>query len=113
MNDKELTNWFKERYQGEFKDIPALPNEPIAYFNLEDKTELIIDSHYLTRPVKFIKFIPTAFRKRPINFASKAFNANQVEIQFFGVNGFEVTNASLEDSKKASLELDFKANVVS
>ena len=36
MNDKELAKWFKDRYQGEFKSLPALPNEPIAYFDLED-----------------------------------------------------------------------------
>jgi hypothetical protein len=56
--------------------VPPLPNEPIAFFNLEDKTEITLDQHYLKRPVRFVKLIPTAFRKKPINFSSKAFNAN-------------------------------------
>jgi len=53
-----------------------LPCEPIAYFNMEEKTEIIVDASRIQRPVRFIKFIPTAFRKKPINYSSKAFNAN-------------------------------------
>ena len=61
---------------------------------MEDQTEMIIDaSSKVNRPVKFIKFIPTGFRKKPINFSSKSFNSNQVEIQFFGVNGVEVLSS--------------------
>lgn len=58
---------------------------------MEEKLEIVIDvSNLVTRAVKFVKFIPTAFRKKPINFSSKSFNENQVECQFFGVNGHEV-----------------------
>ena len=76
MSDKELAKWFHDRYHGDLKSVPPLPNEPIAYFDLEDKTEIIVDKHFLNRPVRYIKLIPTAFRKKPINFSSKAFNAN-------------------------------------
>jgi hypothetical protein len=115
MNDKELAKWFKDRYQGEFKSLSALPNEPIAYFDLEDKTEIIIDKHFLNRPVKYVKLIPTAFRKLPINFSSKAFNANQVEIQFFGVNGHEIPskNELTEIPQNNVLEVKFNASVES
>ena len=55
---------------------------------------MVIDAlNRVNRPVKFIKFIPTGFRKKPINFSSKSFNSNQVEIQFFGVNGVEVLSS--------------------
>ncbi len=56
-----------------------LPNEPVAYFDIDDKTEIKVDIDY-NRPIRFIKFIPTAFRKKPINYSSKPFNSNQAEI---------------------------------
>ena len=91
MSEKELMKWFNDRYSGALKGVPPLPCEPIAYFNMEEKLEVSVDvSKMITRPVKFVKFIPTAFRKKPINFSSKSFNENQVECQFFGVNGYEV-----------------------
>ena len=77
MSDKELNHWFNERYSGQLKNIPAMPNEPIAYFNLDDKVELQIDvTSFVSRPVRYVKFIPTAFRKKPINFNIKSFNSN-------------------------------------
>ena len=91
LNDKELKKWFEKRTSEELKNVPLLPNEPIAYFDMDDQTEIIVEAS-IRRPVRFIKFIPTGFRKRPINFSSKPFNANQVECQFFGVNGFETSS---------------------
>jgi len=34
--------------------------------------------------------VPTAFRKSPINFSKTKFHSKQAEIQFFGINGYEV-----------------------
>lgn len=77
-----------------------MPCEPIAYFNMEEKLEISLDvSKVVTRPIKYVKFIPTAFRKYPINFSSKSFNENQVECQFFGVNGYEVIANSQESDQ--------------
>jgi hypothetical protein len=92
--------WFTDRYSGGLKGVPPLASEPVAYFNMEEKLEVIIDvSKMVTRPVKYVKFIPTAFRKKPINFSSKSFNENQVECQFFGVNGYEVVSKSKESDQ--------------
>lgn len=58
---------------------------------MEEKTEISIEvPAHIKKPVKYIKFIPTGFRKSPINFSSKPFHSNQVECQFFGVNGYEL-----------------------
>lgn len=77
MTEKELNKWFSERYTGELKSIEALPNEPIVYFNMEEKTEVVLENPLKSsKPVKYVKFIPTGFRKRPINFTSKPFNEN-------------------------------------
>ena len=86
FTEKEYTAWKNKRDQ--FKDIPLLPNEPIAFFDIGEGNEIKVDLYSPLKPCRFIKFIPTAFRKRPINFSSKPFNANQAECQFFGVNGF-------------------------
>jgi hypothetical protein len=100
MTEKEINKWFQERYTGALKGVPALPCEPIAYFNLDEKLEISLDvSKVVTRPIKYVKFIPTAFRKKPINFSSKSFNENQVECQFFGVNGYEVVANSHESDQ--------------
>lgn len=52
-----------------------MSNEPVAFVNLDDKMELVVT---LDEPkiCRFIKFIPTAFRKKPINFSSKPFNTH-------------------------------------
>jgi len=64
---------------------------------MEEKLEVSVDvSKLISRPVKYVKFIPTAFRKKPINFSSKSFNENQVECQFFGLNGYEVSGETKE-----------------
>lgn len=89
MSEKELKKWSEQRFKGDYKNIPLLPNEPIAYFDMDDKTEIIIEAP-IFRIIKYVKFVPTGFRRRPINFSSKAFHSNQVECQFFGVNGYQV-----------------------
>jgi hypothetical protein len=45
-----------------------------------------------------VKLVPTAFRRYPINFTSKAFYENQVEFTFFGINGYELSSRDVPDS---------------
>ena len=56
-----------------------MPNEPIEYVQMEEKSEIILNIE-VDRPIRFVKFIPTAFRKKPINFVHKPFHSNQAEI---------------------------------
>lgn len=44
-----------------------------------EENEIVI-SIPTARQCRFIKLVPTSFRKKPINFTSKAFNSNQSEI---------------------------------
>jgi hypothetical protein len=99
MTDKELKKWWTERTSGHLGKVQFLNSEPIAYFDLEEKVEITVDAKLVNRPVKYIKLIPTAFRKGPINFSSKPFNSNQVEIQFFGINGYEIPNHGQQQSQ--------------
>jgi hypothetical protein len=57
------------------KNIPLLPSEPIAFFDMGNENEIVVK---LEMPIlcRFVKFIPTAFRKKPINFTSKPFHSN-------------------------------------
>lgn len=44
-----------------------MPSEPVAFFDFGDQTEIILNLD-IKKPCRYIKFIPTAFRKKPINF---------------------------------------------
>ena len=49
----------------------------IAYFDLDEKLELTIDARFIkNRAINYVKLMPTAFRRKPLNFSSKAFNSN-------------------------------------
>ena len=69
FTDKEYKIWKSKRDR--LSHIPLLPSEPIAFFDIDDQNEIIINVEN-SRPCRYIKFIPTAFRKKPINFSSKA-----------------------------------------
>lgn len=44
LTEKELNKWCLERFiNGKLKGVPLLPSEPIAYFNMEEKTEIFIE----------------------------------------------------------------------
>mmetsp|Transcript_13543 Transcript_13543/g.21105 ORF Transcript_13543/g.21105 Transcript_13543/m.21105 type:complete len:213 (-) Transcript_13543:12704-13342(-) len=47
------------------------------------------------RAYRFVKLVPVAFRKGPINFSNTKFYTKQAEISFFGVNGLELKELSL------------------
>jgi hypothetical protein len=42
--------------------------------------------------------VPTGFRKGPINFSRVKYYSKQAELQFFGVDGFEVAEEKKEES---------------
>ena len=68
-----------------------IPNEPIGMFDLdqEEGMTVILDKQY-QRPYRFVKLVPVGFRKGPINFSRIKFHSKQAEIQFFGINGYEI-----------------------
>ena len=72
------------------------------YFDLRDRTEAALDIT-TNNSFRYIKLIPTAFREKPINYTSKPFNSNQVEIQFFGVNGYDLGHDS-QQVKRSTVE---------
>ena len=66
---------------------------PIGSFDL-DKTQGVtieLDKKY-QRSYRFVKLVPVGFRRGPINFARTKFHSKQAEIQFFGINGYEIPN---------------------
>lgn len=73
FTEKEYKDWKKKRSLS--SQIPLMCGEPVAFFNLDDKLEITVTLDE-PRTCRFIKFIPTAFRKKPINFASKPFNTH-------------------------------------
>lgn len=73
FRDKEYKKWKLLRDQA--SDIPLLPYEPVAFFDLGKETEIIVDVS-ISKPIRYVKFVPTAFRKSPINYSSKSFNSN-------------------------------------
>lgn len=70
---KDYNKWKETR--DTLKQIPLMPNEPILYFDMEEKTELTIVLES-SKAIRYVKFVPTAFRKKPINFTSKPFHSN-------------------------------------
>jgi len=87
MTDKEYQEWSKERAK---LGLPLAPHEPVASFDMDGSLNFTF-SLALEKPCMFIKFVPTAFRKKPVNLSSKAFNQNVAECQFFGVKGHEAS----------------------
>jgi len=59
-----------------------------VYFNFKDQERVTVDlAQY--RACKFIKVIPTGFRRAPINYADcQDFSKDQAELQFFGASGY-------------------------
>lgn len=77
MSEQELKIWWNQRTTGHMAKVPFLPSEPIAYFDLDEKLELTIDARFIkNRAINYVKLMPTAFRRKPLNFSSKAFNSN-------------------------------------
>jgi len=72
MSEKELQAWTAKRSA---LKAPYLPSEPLCVFDMGDKTEVILECTQHA-PIKYIKFVPTGFRRLPINFTSKPFNSN-------------------------------------
>jgi hypothetical protein len=62
---KEYTKWKAQR--DKLGSIPLLPNEPIACFDMGDQTEIVVNVS-LNQSFRYIKFVPTAFRLKPINY---------------------------------------------
>lgn len=104
LSEQELKAWWNQRTSGHMAKVPFLPSEPIAYFDMDEKLELTIEVGLKGRTANFVKFVPTAFRKKPVNFSSKAFNANQVEFTFFGVNGHELALREQPASNQSQLD---------
>lgn len=80
-----------------------LATEPIGMFDL-DKTQgvtITLDKKY-QRAYRFVKLVPVGFRKGPINFARTKFHSKQAEIQFFGINGDEISNQTSSDYSSTS-----------
>ena len=102
MLHSEYQKWLKERTES---GIKLLPSEPVGSFDLGDKV-----SHTFSldnpRPCKFIKFVPTNFREKPVNFKSKSFLANLAEVQFFGVSGVELDSLCVDQPSDFTVPSD-------
>ena len=68
-----------------------VPTEPIGKFLIGAQPGVTVEilPQYFKK-FRFVKLVPTGFRTLPINFSKTKFHSKQAEIQFFGVNGYEV-----------------------
>ena len=69
-----------------------VPTEPIGTFELEKEMGITINIlKKFQKPYRFIKLVPTGFRKGPINFSRVKFHSKRAELMYFGVQGWELS----------------------
>eukprot|EP00347_Sterkiella_histriomuscorum_P007708 403347869 len=114
FNTKQFSKFTKQDYQkwrqtrDRVSALPLLSNEPIAFFEMGEQNEITVDVE-IQQSFKYVKMIPVSFRERPINYTSKPFNQNQLEIQFFGINGIDLGHLNDQEStgvESISMQLD-------
>ncbi len=67
--------------------LPYVHGEPAFYFDMDaaETEEFTLPQDTDFGVCRYVKFVPTSFRKSPINFSSKHFDSNTVEVVFFGL----------------------------
>lgn len=71
-----------------------VPEEPIGMFDLnKDIEETFYIDEKFQRPFRYVKLVPTGFRKAPINFSRIKFHSKRAEIMYFGISGTSISNS--------------------
>jgi hypothetical protein len=90
---KQYLEWKRKRSQD---PRPLQPYEPVGYFEMGNSWK-IIDKIASKNPWKYVKLVPTAFKKTANNsFPQERFATYPIELKFFGVVGEEL-DARLEN----------------
>lgn len=87
---KHFNRFKKQDYEKwlQKKDSKVEDSEPIAYIDLQAEPKAKFPVLQKQSPKRYIKFVPTSFRKKPINYASQAvFDKNGSEFIFFAAFG--------------------------
>jgi hypothetical protein len=84
---KDYLQWKDKRM---YDPRPLQPYEPVGYFDMGSTTK-IVDKIASKTPCKYVKLVPTAFKKTPNNsFPQEKFNSYPIEFKFFGIIGEEL-----------------------
>lgn len=82
---------------------PLQSYEPVGYFDMGTATK-IIDKVAVKSPCKYVKLVPTSFKKTPNNmFPQDRFLTYPIELKFFGVIGEEIDSILEADSTPDSV----------
>lgn len=75
---------------------PLKAHEPIAFFDFGDKEKIEVNLN-VRMAYKYIKLMPLAFRREPINYVDiKEFEEHNAELMYFGVSGYQVDPLLIE-----------------
>ena len=100
---KEYLEWKDKRM---YDPRPLESYEPVGYFDMGSSVK-IIEKIISKKPCKYVKLVPTAFKKTPNNiYPQERFDSYPVEFKFFGVIGEEVDAKLENDEVNENITLD-------